>query len=265
MEFTPFAFLRKNGERKEKPQAEAAPIKIPELKTPPVFLGWQESLEKFDYLLKKPPAKEGASSVSITTPELLAFYAFRVALEAEREAVKLLNDEYLNCMVPWDPDTGFPTPSTIAGDAASLANTLPPHDTLRAILESFSRWTVLAQERILCSCGKSGSQQRDVELKVLMNHSIKSERGGLTVKQFVGVRSGDFGHLKHHYGFKKDSKASDDIIIVWICENRVSNTPSGISVEPMSLTRTGEINGEELGRRLREAEYSLKQKSEEIA
>ncbi len=261
--FPRYNWLRKGMATSDQPEQDK-PIHLPNLKdyTPPKFIDWRRSIRmltrRIDILGRELVKQEGV--------RFLPAQALCLALVAERETIKRVNDQYLNCAVPWDPTTRFPLVSAIAADTSSHAKTFSSNEQeLKAVLESFGGWAVFSHEEIQCACGRGSPTPRSVEYRVMLNHGLRV-KGGLLVKQMVGIESSDRGHLMHHYGFRKSSRRVDDLEIIWIQENRIRWEGSRLVIESAPLlpseetetahglvhAETAEFRVEEFVRRIQE-------------
>src|SRR3989344_3697608 len=143
-------------------------------------------------------------------------------LKAQMKVLEYLNDQHLNCLVPWDKRTGLPSHPSMVADAQKYAKFFQCSDGLKSVLNSFFGWSLFAEEKLICCCGGSLLKPRDVSFSIMLNHSLKVDKIGadyfLVVKQLVGVRCNNKGHLKNHYNFGKMSQVLDDLSIIFITE-----------------------------------------------
>ncbi len=188
-----------------------------EILKPVQFLDWKEAIEKLEIIEQKMRRKIKGKS-----PEILPAIALCLALAAERKVLGYLNDDALNCRVPWDETTGFPSPPSMSADAAQYGDYFETTNTPQdAILKSFSRWTLLVQEKTLCCCGKRNTNFEEVVIDAMLNHSVTIDENRLVVRQFFGVKSNNLKHMAHHYSAKTQSQRYKDLIIIWDCENQI--------------------------------------------
>lgn len=138
-----------------------------------------------------------------------------LALYAQEEMIDSINDELIFSDVPWDGRINIPSVSSTVGDAISYAERLkdPKDNFLKALLLSFSGWTLLSTEKKKCACGKG--ELKEVPVNVLVNSSIQvDETHRFRVEFFVGVQSDDQDHLEQHYSFKEKSVRDNDLIVI---------------------------------------------------
>jgi len=161
---------------------------------PARFIDYREAIGKIRKTatkLKKELSKQEASKV-------LPSFAFYILLRAEMEVLLYLNDENLNCQVPWndwDMKVGLPSIPSMIADARK--HRTAEESFLYALLHSFFSWTVFARETLDCSHGSG--PKREVKDDIMMNYVLSSEDNALVIKQLVGVKSDDLSHLEHHY------------------------------------------------------------------
>ncbi|OGZ97693.1 MAG: hypothetical protein A3I44_02270 [Candidatus Sungbacteria bacterium RIFCSPLOWO2_02_FULL_51_17] len=122
-------------------------------------------------------------------------------------------------MVPWDPKTGLPSHPSLTADARTCADEekdISPG--LRALLGSFSGWSVFAKETFRCACG-GGMTLREIPLEIVVHTALGTgtayaDRKALAMTTFIGIRSQVSSHLDHHYAMSSPSNAAGDIRIV---------------------------------------------------
>lgn len=144
----------------------------------------------------------------------LAIYI--LALCAQEKMIDSMNDELIASDIPWDIKPDLPLISSTIGDAISYAERLkdPKDYFLKALLLSFSGWTLLSTEKKECACGNG--KLREIPVDVLVNTNIQvNPPNGLNMEFFVGVQSDDQEHLERHYSFKKQSVRQDNLIIIF--------------------------------------------------
>ena len=90
-----------------------------------------------------------------------------------------------------------------------------PEPMLKAILDSFSGWSVLGIQKFEgCRCG---GDLVNLELKIRLHHSHEVKDGRFVIEQLLGVESDNQAHLdKHFSGFSRKSKAQENIMVVAI-------------------------------------------------
>ena len=165
-------------------------------------------------------------------PELFAARVYCLALRAQQKILGYLNSDSFYCQVLWDDRTGLPSHPSLAADVAKCGEVFGLPAELRALLNSLSEWTVLRSEKLegCCCSGKP----RDILLDIMVNTVLRVDADWLTIKLFLGVRTNDEKHLEKHYGFKRQSRASGDINIIFIGENRMRVLNGIVVLEPTS-------------------------------
>ena len=210
---------------------------------PPKLVGWRESLEKLESVrrgLRDLLEKEQA-------PEFLPAQCFYIALLGELLVLKVVNDDRLNCPVPWNEETGFVSPPTFSADAQKAAELVGENAGLKSILKSFCGWQIFSREvKEGCACGAGMSKMRDVPYEVLVNHGATSDRNGVLIKQFFAIRSDDAKFLSWHFNNKngKHRKPSDvlaDTNIVWVAENQLVFLKNRVALSGAKLESAKEI------------------------
>jgi len=146
----------------------------------------------------------------------LALKAYAVALSAQAEAISRLNREpELVSAVYFDETTGLPVYSNTEADLMTFCHMFEPEPMLKAILDSFSGWSVLGIQKFEgCRCG---GDLVNLELKIRLHHSHEVKDGRFVIEQLLGVESDNQAHLdKHFSGFSRKSKAQENIMVVAI-------------------------------------------------
>jgi hypothetical protein len=140
-----------------------------------------------------------------------------LALYAQERMIESMNDELIASDIPWDSKADFPLISSTAGDVVSYAERLkdPKDHFLKALLLSFSGWTLLSTEKKECACGKGKLQEIPVDVFICTQVQMNSSLDRLGVRFFVGVQSDDVDHLEHHYSFKQQSVRHDNLVIIY--------------------------------------------------
>lgn len=180
---------------------------------PPVFLTYKESLIKLreiltlfrDVITHPPPMRRPTAENA-----LIILWA---ACIAQFHTIKKLNNETINCDVPWDQRTGLPTNSTIIADSQKFCELFHPPPLLETLLRSLSQWTIFSREEFGCCCGR-GWKLRILSLDVMVNVFLDVTEKGMAVKQIVGIKSDDRKHLQEHYNQKRGSRVFHDLVIV---------------------------------------------------
>lgn len=149
---------------------------------------------------------------------------YMLAICAQEQLISSLNDELLASSTPWDTELNLPLISSTIGDAMSYAGRLkdPKDYLLKALLLSFSGWTLLSTEKKECACSKGKLQEISVDVLVQTSMQIMKitkepplDWPYLDVNFLVGVQSDDQDHLGHHYSFKKQSVRHEGLIIIF--------------------------------------------------
>lgn len=149
---------------------------------------------------------------------------YMLAICAQEQVISSLNDDLIASSTPWDTESDLPLISSTIGDAISYAERLkdPKDYLLKALLLSFSGWTLLSTEKKECACSKGKLQEISVDVLVQTNMQIMKitkepplDWPYLDVNFLVGVQSDDQDHLEHHYSFKKQSVRNEGLIIIF--------------------------------------------------
>lgn len=187
--------------------------KIKKAIEPPVFLTYKESLTKLEEIITllhnaitHPPPMRRPTAEN-------ALIILCAACIAQFHTIKKLNNETINCDVPWDQRTGFPVHSTIIADAQKFCELFHPPPCLETLLRSLSRWTTFSHEEFKCCCGR-GWKLRILFLEIMVNTFLDVTEKGLMIKQIVGIKSDDRKHLQEHYNQKRGSHIFHDLVIV---------------------------------------------------
>lgn len=196
----------------------------------PLFLIPTEAISRLDEITSQ--LRERLDSERL--PKFLAAEVCYLAFLAQKKILGYLNDENFFCRILWDPRTNLPSHPSLTADVAKCGETFNMPSGLRALLNSFSCWTVLQKEELKgCVCsGKS----KTISIEVMTNTILRVQDNGLAVKLLIGVRADDQSHLEKHYNIKKQSRASDGLIIIFTCENRIVLTGEGLTVESVSYS-----------------------------
>lgn len=148
-----------------------------------------------------------------------------LAICAQKEMITSINDGFIASDVPWDLGADIPSVSSTIGDAVSYAERLkdPKDHFLKALLLSFSGWTLLSTEKKECAC--SNGKLQDISVDVLINVALSTKTGEPSgrpiIAFFVGVQSDDPDHLERHYSFKDKSVRNEGLIIIHRSQGRV--------------------------------------------
>lgn len=215
-----------------------------------IFLSPSEAVIRLEKIICRLDRRIGET----IKPEELAAGACLLALAAQRKFLICQNDSVLSSMVLWGDKTGFPSHPSFTADAASFAKTLPAEvfcsegqkaegresfAELKAILGSFSAWTVLKKEELPCWCGGS---KRIVNIEVMANVALKAVDAGLSARLLIGIRTDDQNHFQKHYSSSRLSRAIDDILIIFECENRIILNGENVLVEVVELKFSDEFS-----------------------
>ncbi len=202
------------------------------------FLEYQESIVKLRNILGAVPAN----------------FSCVLALKAQLKVLEYLNDQHFNCPVPWDKRIGLPSHPSMVADAQKYTEFFSCSEDLKSILNSFLGWSLFAKEELLCCCGGSLLKPREVSLEVMLNHALKVDKIGddyfLIVKQLVGVKCGNRGHLKNHYNFGRMSQVVDELSMIFVSEAGFSLKSNQIDYRLTSVQKADQFNFEEFSRRI---------------
>jgi len=180
--------------------------------------------------------------------------AISAILKAQVKVLEYLNDRHLNCPVPWDKRTGLPSHPSMVADAQKYVKFFQCSEDLKSVLNSFFGWSLFAEEKLICCCGGSLLKPRNVSFDVMLNHALRVEQIDgdyfLVVKQLVGVRCSNRGHLKNHYNFGKMSHVMDDLSMIFIDEAGFSLKSNRIDYRFISSQKADQFNFEEFSRRI---------------
>lgn len=203
------------------------------------FLDYQESIARIKNIL-------GVDMSGSNTVTLI--------LKAQMKVLEYLNDNHLNCPVPWDKRTGLPSHPSMVADAGKYTKLFQCSDGLKSVLDSFLGWSLFAREELLCCCGGSLLKPRNVSFDIMLNHALRVDQIGddyfLVVKQLVGVRCSNKWHLKNHYNFGQMSQVLDDLSMIFVGEIGFCLKPYGIDHRFISSQKADQFNLEEFSRRI---------------
>ncbi len=153
---------------------------------------------------------------------------YTLALCAQERMISDMNDDLIASDIAWDKNANIPAVSSTIGDAASYAKRLdkPEDHFLKALLLSFSGWTLLSTESDKeCACSQGHLQKISVD--VLVNTSMRivaTPDSRLNIGFLIGAQSDNPGHLEKHYSFKDKSERADNLIIICRSEGRLSHS-----------------------------------------
>jgi len=164
------------------------------------------------------------------SPKYVSIVMYYLALRAQVKIIRYLNDEHLSCPIIWSGATGLPSHPSMAADVRKFIDKFETLDLLKAVLLSFSEWTIIQSENFLCCCGKD-SRQIKVQLDIMINNALRTSNGRLIVKKIIGIRSDNEDHLINHYNFREKSKVDSNIYKIWICENTICVTDGRVEIE----------------------------------
>lgn len=173
-----------------------------------------------------------AKEIALRNLDSLALKAYAIALFAQTETIAKLNREpELISMVYLDKTTGLPVYSNTEADLMTFCQMFDPEPMLKAVLDSFSGWSVLGIQKFEgCRCG---GDPVNLELKIRLHHSHEIKDGRFFIEQLLGIESDNQAHLEKHFsGFSQKSKANEKIMIV-------ATSRASISLE-------GEFHGHDL-------------------
>lgn len=209
-------------------------------------LNYNDSIEKLQGITER--VNGGAGEINLS--ESLPFFCFLAALKAQLKVLKYLNDEYLNCALAWDARTGLPSHPSIIADVGSYIKHFEPKGVLGIVLRSFLGWTLFSAENLMCACGR-GFSLRQIKIDVMLNHAVRVEADNLVIKQFLGIKCDDPGHLKHHYDVTKLSQRDNDLHLIWTCENQVE-LKDGLEIKSVKTLQSKQFNAGEFENRILE-------------
>lgn len=211
---------------------------------PPRPIHYKEAVERLKSVFEQ--LKQGLARHSLH--DVLASLAFSIFIESEIKALEYLNDENLNCFVPWDENIGLPSLPTMVADVKKYAEdklsirpqryfsdspfipgvnvVVEPSGVtgyfLLPLLNSFYGWTRLSEEAFpSCVCSTNNLNGKKVELEIMINHVMGVEDNALLIEELVGVRTDD-EHFEKHFKMQKQSARDPNLYIVYICNNKIS-------------------------------------------
>ena len=231
--------LRKKAKLKlQELQAEVlAESKEPKIK----FVDYKTSIERLDDILKRIKKRTSYEAA-----------IWRAVFSSERAVLEYLNDERLNCEVAWDQRTGLPSHPSLIADIQQYAKLFRPPkmglglEVKKALLQSFSGWTLLGHQTMDCACGRS-FKMRKVEMDFMINTLLRVEKNALVMKQLIGIKADDPAHLAQHYDFGKASKKIDDCIIIFESESKVSMKDGRyLLIRRLSQKSAGQFNTDKI-------------------
>ncbi len=205
---------------------------------PPEFLDWRESIRRMAEI--RASLKTALDEKSAQKREFIPAWALWLEMGAAIKTLETVNSDALNCAVPWNKKTGFPSLPSMVADARKYAETLKNgHKPLALILDSFCAWTPIFKGSVECCCGAPGFKFRKVEYEVAINYGLSAENGEVAVIQLVGIKTDDIAHLKTHFsnavleehsGFQKFSKVLANTNIIFTAENRLRLSGGAIAI-----------------------------------
>ena len=142
----------------------------------------------------------------------LALKAYAIALQAQADVLPVLNSNpLLISRVYFEEAFNLPLYRSMLADLISYCRKLEPEAMLKAVLDSFSGWSVLEIQKFEgCRC--SGDPV-NLDLKIRAHHSHEIRDGKFFIEQLLGVESENKIHLEKHYnGFSRKSVAAEDSI-----------------------------------------------------
>jgi len=156
--------------------------------------------------------KNTVEAIASSGNSSLALKAYAIALQAQAEVLPILNSNpLLISRVYFEEAFNLPSYNSMLADLVYYCQKLEPESTLKAVLDSFSGWSVLGIQKFEdCRC--SGDPV-NLELKIRAHHSHEIRDGKFFIEQFLGVESENKLHLEKHYsGFSRKSVAAEDSI-----------------------------------------------------
>ncbi len=192
------------------------------------ILGYKEALERIKVLKNELISK--LAGLEKSKGEYFWLCLYTLAVCAQEQLISSLNDDIIASSIPWDTESDLPLVSCTIGDAISYAERLkdPKDHLLKALLLSFSGWTLLSTEKDEkgedkeCACGNGVLRKIAIDILVQTNMQIMKipkepplDWLYIDVNFLVGVQSDDQNHLEHHYSFKKQSVRHEGLIIIF--------------------------------------------------
>lgn len=203
------------------PMTDHDRVRLSQFAAPPQFLNWRESAEKIRELVVR--LKNDIVRKENPSYQVLAGYAFLALLAAEIGALHHFNSDTLSCALPWDENTGIPSPSSMIADVQKFLLHAGYTKDAQKLLQSFATWTPIAEQKISCVCGSKKFQSREIGIHLILHHIVSQEDNVVAVRQLVGVASDDDEHLRHHYNVRTPSRQYEDVQIIWDAENHIRN------------------------------------------
>lgn len=177
------------------------------------LLDYQEALLKLKNILCLVSGLSELKDPQILRENYGPFASFCLALWAHTKVLRHLNDAHLHSPVPWNMETDFPSHPSIAADISKYSQCFQANQTLTAVLNSFSGWTLFSKEKTECGCGMT--EAKEINLEIVLNHVISIDHEhGLCIKEFIGVRSDNPKFLKKHYKPISESRIDQNLYII---------------------------------------------------
>ncbi len=164
-------------------------------------LPYTEALGKIQHLRDALAVKIQTRELTIMKRPSLPLYGLVLALDAAAATIRRLNTEDFSVPVLWDAQADFPTTAVIAADAFKYTELFECPPFLKALLASFSGWTLLQKDQPIGRSRRSRKYPPDktqssvvwipTVFDIMINHGLKIIANQLEFKQLVGVRCED--------------------------------------------------------------------------
>lgn len=209
------------------------------------FLSYQESIAKLNNILDSNDFGRNVNSA-------IAFVV--IALKAQAKILEHLNDQHLNCSIPWDKRTGLPSHPSMIADAQKYTKFFQCSEGIKSVLNSFLGWSLFAEKKILCYCDSSLLKPHNVSFGVMLNHVMRVDwtKGDyfFVIKQLVGVKCNNKEHPKNHYNFGKISQVMDDLSMIFISEVGFNLKSNQVCYSHILNQMADQFNVEEFSRQI---------------
>lgn len=224
---------------------------------PDIWVEWlepEESRARLQEILKKfanpgvrwriMPQDRTSYKAKSESPEFLAEALLKLLFLTHLELVQAINSKGLAVKIPWDGMLKLPSLPTLAADASAFAVLCSwPNKTVGILAKSFSGWETFSEETMNCACGSS-MKLKKVPIKIMTATIVKSEESSVSLKNLIGVKTEDVGHLENHYSFSEVCPEDDLMRIIARSESkiRLENNGNGFSAEIVSEKSAREFN-----------------------
>lgn len=218
--------------------------------TPPEFRDWRESIKRMTEI--RAGLLSALRDKAEQKYEFLPSWALWLAFGAAVKTIETINSDHLNCAVPWDTKTGFPSLPSMTADARKYGENLKNgHKPIALILDSFCAWTRISRGRSECCCAQPDFKFETVEYDVVINHGLSAKDGEVIVAQLVGIQTDDVDHLKTHFSssasetcsnFQKFSRVLQNTNILWTAKNTLKLSGDTITIGESSIESAREFS-----------------------